>query len=187
MRLQKTQFSPAGLRGFTLLELVMAMAIFVVVAMAMMICFTRAATSDTVSSENVRARAAAALMMDEIRDYALQSFDTTYACYNGNPSDDPEGCGTAPGNVRNVLELDSPNGAATLRVEFPEQDDHLREDVIDADWAMPRDLDGDGAVGQSWMDTRYRLLPVRVVVAWQGAGGPRTYSLVTVITGKVRQ
>lgn len=187
MRFSRTHNRLAGLSGISLLELLMALSLFIVVAMAVMVSFTRAAASDTVSGENMRARAAASQVLDEIRGYAIQSFETTYAYYNANPSDDPGGYGTAPGNSRTLGELTSPDGTATLRIEFPERDGHLREDVTDADWAMPRDLNGDSAVSAVAVDTNYRLLPVRVMVTWRGVRGLKTYSLVTVITKKVQQ
>jgi len=167
-----------------LLELLMAMVIFAGIAVGMMICFSRAATSDIVSKENVKAHVAAVRVMDAVRTYALTSFSTTYAYYNSNPADDPNGSGTAPGSAVTLSAQDSPGGTATVTIQFPETSGHLREDVTSTDWAMPRDLNGDDAVGSAAVDGSYKLLPVKVTVTWQGARGQRTYSLVTIITAK---
>jgi prepilin-type N-terminal cleavage/methylation domain-containing protein len=173
-----------GERGLTLLEMLMALALFSGIAMGMLVCFSRAATSDEVSSENMKARAAAARVMESIRDYAIDSFGTTYAYFNADPADDPGGYGTAPGNTVTLTSAEMPGFSTTVRIEFPDSDGQLYENITDAAWAMPRDLNGDDAVGAGAVTTTYKLLPVRVVVSWHGIRGAKTYSLVTLITAK---
>jgi type II secretory pathway pseudopilin PulG len=170
--------------GFTLLELLLALIVFIGVATAMMVCFSRAASSDAISSENMKAGAAASRVMNSIRDYASANFDKTYAYYNANPSDDPNGTGTAPGNTVVLSASDAPGPSCTVRIDFPESNNQLLENITDADWAMPRDLNGDGSVGSSAVNTTYKLLPVRVVVTWQGVRGLSRYTLVTLLTAK---
>ncbi len=187
MRLHRDNKRFGSVRGFSLLEMIMAMSVFAVVATAMMVCFSHASISDVASAENVRARAAATRIMDSIRDYSSTSFETTYAYFNDDPYDDPDGCYTAPGNSRVVEELNSANGTAFARIEFPEVNSQLREDADNPELGMPRDLDADGVVGINPVDGTYQLLPVRVVVSWSGVGGEREYSVVTVITSKTVQ
>ncbi len=175
---------PAGAGGFTLLELLMAMSLFSVVAAAMMACFSRCSTSDVSSDENITARSAATRIMDSIRDYASSSFEDTFAYYNSDPFDDPDGYGTAAGGVFTVEELSSAEETASAQIQFPEVDGYLREDVDDPDLGLPKDLNGDGIIGEEPVDSTYKLLPVRVVITWSGVGGQRTYSVVTVITPK---
>lgn len=175
---------PACAGGFTLLELVMAISLFSVVAAAMMACFSRCSTSDTFSNENITARSAATRIMDSIRDYASSSFEDTFAYYNSHPYDDPDGYGTAAGGVFTVEELNSPGVTASAQVQFPELEGHLREDFDDPELGLPRDLNGDGIISDVPVDATYNLLPVRVVITWNGIGGQRTYSVVTVITRK---
>lgn len=174
----------SGIGGMMLLELVMALSIFVVMATAMMVCLSHAAGSDTDAREKIKARAAASRVLDEIRDYASTSYANTYAYYNADPYDDPDGCYTAHGNLIALTGQESPNGTATVRIEFPEQDGHMWEDIEDSDWLMPRDLDGSGGIETSPVEENYILLPVRVVVSWEGTRGKMTYSLVTLITAK---
>ena len=47
----------------------------------------------------------------------------------------------------------------------------LRENTVDANWGMPRDLNGDGAIDAANHATDYKLLPVRVRVHWQSSNG----------------
>jgi len=173
-----------GERGLTLLEMLMALALFSGIAMGMLVCFSRAATSDEVSSENMKARAAAARVMEAIRDYSAAGFDKTYAYYNSVASDDPGGHGTAPGNTVTLASTEMPGASTTVRIEFPDSNGQLYENVTDSSWAMPRDLNGDDAVGAGAVTATYKLLPVRVVVSWHGIRGAKTYSLVTLITAK---
>ena len=184
MRLHRDNKRLSGVRGFSLLEMMIAMSMFAAVATAMMVCFSHASLSDVTSAENVKARAAATRIMDSIRDYSSTSFETTYAYFNDNPYDDPDGYHTAPGNSSIVEELNSPNGTAFARIEFPEVNSQLREDTDNAELGMPRDLDADGVVGINPVNGTYKLLPVKVVISWSGVGGKREYSVVTVITLK---
>jgi prepilin-type N-terminal cleavage/methylation domain-containing protein len=183
-RFRRTQRTVRGAGGFTLLELLLALVVFAGVAVGMMVCFSRAAISDTMSGENMKARAAASKVMDSVRDYAADHFDKTYAYYNSVASDDPDGYGTAPGNTITLTGTDSPAGSATVRIEFPDSNGQLYENITDTNWAMPRDLNGDDSVGAAAINSTYKLLPVRVVVTWQGTRGTVTYKLVSVITEK---
>ncbi|MEL6906471.1 MAG: hypothetical protein AAFP22_13755, partial [Planctomycetota bacterium] len=54
---------------------------------------------------------------------------------------------------------------------FPETDaapGTLREDLNDARFGLPADLDLDGAIDANDKSTSYRLLPVRIEVDWRG-------------------
>lgn len=173
-----------SMSGVTLLETTAAIAILVIIAFAMMACFSRAAGSDVASAENIKARAAVTRVMDGIRNYASSSFETTYACFNSEPSDDPDGYGTAPGNSYVIDGLYTANGPAHVRIEFPEENGHLRENIDAPELGMPKDLDGDGEIGTDSVDGTYKILPVRVVVQWESINGTREYSVVTFVISK---
>ena len=95
----------------------------------------------------------------------------------------------APGANFAVPELNGlPGDADGLcgRVIFPTQlvgaVEQLREDVIDAELGMPKDLNGDaGVIDALDHAANYRLLPVRVRVEWQGAIGPRRVDIQTIL------
>jgi hypothetical protein len=60
----------------------------------------------------------------------------------------------------------------------------LREDVVDADLGMPRDLNGD--LVPDALDHRgdYTLLPVRVLLEWSGENGDRQLQVETLLVAR---
>src|SRR5262249_55862955 len=98
-------------------------------------------------------------------------------------ADDPV-AGSSPGSGFAVPGFTAPaNDADGLAgwIEFPGTGTQLLENVDDADLGLPRDLNDDGKVDAANHAANYRLLPVRVVVAWHGKAGDRTLALVTVL------
>jgi hypothetical protein len=70
----------------------------------------------------------------------------------------------------------------TASIEFPGNTGAvLREDAVDAELGMPRDLDGDGTVDTDDHAGDYLVLPVRVRVTWDGVSGSRSYTICTVL------
>ena len=74
-------------------------------------------------------------------------------------------------------------GGGGVVVAAPEPDPQweLREDYQDADWGMPRDLTGDSIIDAENHAHSYILLPVRVLIEWQGRVGPRRYEVLTML------
>jgi len=137
---------------------------------------------DPVSAETSIAADAARVQIERMRNHP---FDEVYARYNADPSDDPEGAGTAPGNRFAVAGL-APLAAAGFvgTVEFPEIAGDLREDAVDALLGMPRDLDGDEVVDSADHSYDRIVLPTRVRIEWSsrnGRGGPRTFAIHTML------
>ena len=123
-----------------------------------------------------------------------EEFATLWRRYNSSPDDDPAGPGSAPGarfRVAGLSSADPALGDLVGTVLLPEIEDpafglQLREDAVQPEWGLPRDLNGD-----SLLDTRdhaddYRVLPVRVRVEWTGRGGARTLEMGTILTRVVR-
>lgn len=63
---------------------------------------------------------------------------------------------------------------------------HTNELEVDAALGLPRDLDGDGAVTNPDVSAAAALLPVEVVVTWQGRAGTRTLRLATLMARRDR-
>ena len=132
-----------------------------------------ARTNEETSLANARARR----MAEELRSLP---FREVFARFNQVPDDDPEGPGTAEGPGFDVRELtptrDDPDGLVG-EIRFPVFSPaagvvELREDLVDADMGMPRDLNLDGdAEDDASLD--YRILPVTVRLSWTGISGPR--------------
>jgi prepilin-type N-terminal cleavage/methylation domain-containing protein len=166
-----------GSGGFSLVELSIVMVIMTVAVGMLSSTLTSSSRVGPLVREEALAGEALRFQLETLRS---TPFDELWARYNLDPSDDPEGPGTAPGRHFEVEGLepraDDADGHVG-RIEFPELDGHLREDLAHEALGMPRDLDGDRAVGSAPVDGRYELLPLVVVVEWQGANGPRTLRL----------
>lgn len=76
----------------------------------------------------------------------------------------------------------------TGRILFPESEDgagfvQLREDHPDQRFGTPRDLNGDGVVGDGLDHSGdYRVLPVVIEVDWRGPAGPAHVEFKTVLS-----
>ncbi|MEZ6018879.1 MAG: hypothetical protein R3F17_01915 [Planctomycetota bacterium] len=94
--------------------------------------------------------------------------------FNADPTDDPDGPGTAQGNLFVVPGLSPQEGQPAVgTIEMPLVANRVREDVVIPKLGMPRDLNGDFVVDADDHSDNYMLLPIRVRVAWAGTGGNR--------------
>lgn len=112
--------------------------------------------------------------------------------YNSDPFDDPNGPGTAPGHLFRVDGLTAMPDAEgfvgeiilpTLNVGtevLPEI--HVREDIVDADLGLPRDLNGDSVIDAEDHGEDFTVLPVVLRFRWQGRNGPRVFQAVTLLS-----
>ncbi len=113
--------------------------------------------------------------------------DQVFYRYNADTTDDPAGVGLDPGANFAVVGLDPLEGDADGfpgKVFLPESAGApgvLREDLVDADLGMPRDLNADGVIDAADHSSDYLILPVRVRVEWYGIGGPRFVEMETVL------
>lgn len=58
----------------------------------------------------------------------------------------------------------------------------LREDYVDANLGMPRDLNGDSIIDNKDHSEDYILLPVQIRVEWQGTSGRRWLDVYSMLT-----
>jgi hypothetical protein len=132
--------------------------------------------------ENALASEAARTVFETMR---MQPFEQLFALYNEDPDDDPDGSGTAPGPWIDVPGLVPADVAAPAvgRLRFPTRDGELREDIEDVLLGMPRDLTGNGEVGDRDVSTNYLILPVEIELEWQSTVGPRSLRLHTMFIG----
>jgi len=62
----------------------------------------------------------------------------------------------------------------------------LREDYVDEELGMPRDLNGDSIIDAEDHKEDYILLPMVIRVEWAGRHGPRTYEIHTMLADFIR-
>jgi hypothetical protein len=109
-------------------------------------------------------------------------FPELFARYNTTAADNPAGV-ACPGRNFAVFGLEPQSGDAdgfVGEVTFPTTVvagvEQLREDFVDAELGMPRDLNGITIAGDDLLNHAldYRVLPMRVRVSWRGVNGERT-------------
>jgi prepilin-type N-terminal cleavage/methylation domain-containing protein len=179
----RSRHAAAGLSGFTLVELLVAISVMVIALCATASTVVTTGALNRQSHETAVARKAAESMLEALRNTA---FATVFAQYNSAPDDDPLGPGTAPGPnfaVKGLKPIAGAPGGVAGRIFFPAAGPDLRENVVDATLGMPRDLTGDGLQDGFDHASDYRVLPVRVRVSWTGPSGPRFVELQTLLSG----
>jgi hypothetical protein len=105
---------------------------------------------------------------------------------------DTNGGWHSPSEVYADLEASSRLGTCTIRIELPRSPSAtspgtlvLREDVTDAVFGLPHDLNGDGTIGSAAVTATHVVLPVRVRFRWQSPGEPQQEIVVpTWLTGE---
>lgn len=167
--------------GFGLLEILVAVTIFVVALGAL--------TSSLVTSTSlVHGNRANALALDAAQSALARlratEFSEVFVRYNADASDDPDSESPGPGFAVAGLEaVDGDPDGLPGRIEFPGDGVQLLENVVDTGLGMPRDLDGDGDQSGASDPMGYTILPVRIVVDWQGQGGVQHLEFVTALHG----
>ncbi len=169
--------------GFGLVEVMVALAIIAVGVVGLLAALLPAIQLSDTSRETTVAMNAAREMIAIID--RSWSFDDTFAMYNKDSNDDPDGAGTAPGPGFIVEDLSAQPGDAdgfVGRISFPVTGAALREDTMNPELGMPRDLNGDGVVDAADHSGDYIILPVTVIIEWQGAAGLRSTEISTLLT-----
>jgi len=205
-----------GQRGFTLLELMVAVVIVVVALFGLLLTLHYGSVLNETAPELQLAHQGAREALEAVRAY---EFEFIYTSFNRDIYDDPNGAASAenfifPLNREIPLELgyltamhdgignnflveglqplpDDPDGVVGA-ILFPEAttgDGHvvLSEQGQDVFMGPARDLNGNGTTDDLDVSADYILLPVAAVVQWQDAlGGAREVRLDTVLHAKMQ-
>lgn len=159
--------------GFSLIEISVVMVIMTVAVGLLSSTMTSTARVGPMLREEALAAEAARFQFETMR---VQPFDQLFALYNDDPSDDPDGPGTAPGPSFDVAELTAQAdgaGGSVGRVVFPEVAGRLAEDCEFERLGFPRDLNGDGEIDSADHASDYAILPIELSVRWRGRAGDR--------------
>ena len=167
--------------GFSLVELMVALTVLAVAVGLTGSAMVSMANYAETARESSVARSAIAETIESLRAYP---FAQVFADHNEVTGDDGAG---APGAAFDVLGLAPQDGDPDGRVgrivfsADPANGAALREDLDLPLLGLPADLDLDGAPDGDDHAGDYRLLPVRVVVEWQGKTGSGRMAATTVL------
>lgn len=173
-----------GRDGFTLLEVVVALAIITVAAMAAMRTLTSSSALGQTGGETSSAYHAARRVLERIK---AEPFGDVFKRYNETGLDDGPP-GSAPGAHFAVNGLDAtpddPDGfvGRVILPSDPGNPSVLREDLDDHDLGTPFDVNLDGFTDGLDHALDYDLLPIVVRIDWRGSAGVRTVRLATILT-----
>jgi hypothetical protein len=184
-----------------LVEVILAM---VVIAVATLSSASMTLSSSNLNKANVAAADATDVMRQLVEELESHPFEEIYARFNSDPTDDPDGAGTARGNQFTLLPvhrralLDVPGTPGTsdaktaarrtpfdVDVFFPEDENGLLSELVvtplwgTASW----DIDGDGTAGTPG-DRRadYKLLPVAIRITWTDPDGIHALQVVRLLS-----
>ncbi len=172
------------------MELIIALPIILIAASMLYMVIIVSARQRTVNRENAIVAETARSILERMRNEDLAD---VFVLYNQEPFDDPNGPGTAPGHrfdVPGVRELPDTEDGFEGEIILPAVDVsetetpiwQIREDIAQPDLGMPRDLSGDNLVDGEDHSGDYTVLPVMIIVRWQGRMGPRNFRFHTMLT-----
>ena len=173
---------PRGDSGMTLLEIIIGLAVVVIGLLGVMAALVNAARMDQNTADQVRAMNACRTIIETMKQ---ENFAELWRRYNANGADDPLGANTAPGPNFAVTGLRAQAGdgdGMPGQIIFPTSSTgNLSETFLDAriGMAVAKDLNGDGDVVDTNVNTTYMILPVRVVVDWRTPSGPYHMEVTT--------
>ena len=166
--------------GFTLLELAIATSVLLIGFGALVSTLVASSSLGATNREEQIALEAARSAIEELKG---EDFEQAFVRFNATQADDP-GLGASPGSGFPIALLNvrpgDPDGFCG-EILFPGDGTVLREDFVDADLGLPRDLNLDGAIDALDHADDYLLLPVRVRIRWTGEDGLRQIDLVTTL------
>lgn len=171
---------PRSRSGFTALEVLITIAVFTIGISAVSSTLLASRSLNKTTRETSVALEAAESAMETLRG---EAFEEAFARFNATDLDDPAG-GNSPGirfAVDGLRVREDDEDGFVGEIIFPGNGVELREDFVDDELGMPRDLDGDGNVDANDHSGDYVLLPVRVRLEWTGQNGNRFIELNSVL------
>jgi len=166
--------------GFTILELLVSVTVFTIGIGAVSSTLVASSSLSKSTRETSLALECAQSAMESTRG---EEFSEAFARFNSTTIDDPV-AGTSPGSLFGIDALSVRDGdadGAIGAISFPGNGVQLREDTVDAELGMPRDLNGDGVIDALDHSGDYVVLPVRIRVEWTGQTGNRALEVVSLL------
>ena len=166
--------------GMTLTELMVAMMVMTVSVYLLSSTITATIGHSISKRERLLAAEAARSLLEEMR--ALPCADL-FALYNADPSDDPDGAGTAPGkhfDVPGLAPLPTDADGFVGEIILPADQAPLNENIVNEELGFPRDISGDALIDGHDHAADYVALPIKVVLNWSGRMGEREFEIYTI-------
>ena len=170
--------------GMTLVEVMVAILVLTVAVFILSSTVTASVSHTIVKGQRTLAVEAAMGTIERVR--ALPQEDV-FALYNDVAFDDPYGAGSGPGPTFDVEGLNPVLDAAGNplpigRVLLPGKEEVLDESIVEPEFGLPRDLDGNLVVESGNCADRYIILPLTVRIEWLSRLGPRSLEMSTMIS-----
>lgn len=169
--------------GFSLVDLCVALFLLATSLGALIGSIFYSLKLEDVNEETSAASQRARLILERLH---VVDFADIFSAYNSTTADDPV-LGTdylAELQVQEHALETGGKGSASVSFSFPvDEKGWLREDLVDAELGMPRDLNGDGTIDAGNHAGDYAILPLSVRISWEGNGGARTFDMTTVLRG----
>ena len=180
--LKKADGSPGAEWGATMIDTIVAIGILAVVITGFFAVMASNIKLDAANRETALATASANQVLERMEGVPISE---VYALFNESTADDPPGGEQVPGHLFEVAGLSTAGGEnmATGEIVFPTSplDGLLREDSQIPVLGLPMDLNADGTIDGKDHAGDYALLPVLIRLSWQGATGPRTFEVHTIL------
>lgn len=167
--------------GLTMVELMIAVVILTLCCGMLTSTISATNLHRTANAERAVAAEAARGVVEDMHNW---NFGAVYTTYNDDPTDDPDGEGTAPGrhfHVEGLVAASDDADGHVGEIIMPSSGAELLENETNEGLGMPRDLNGDMKIDGEDHVLDHIVLPVRVVVRWEGKGGSRTFELFTML------
>ncbi len=169
--------------GLSLVEVMVSLVIVTVATYILTTTVMASVMNASYKREKAAAAEALANMVEEIR---ARPASEVFALFNSDSSDDPYGPGTGFGHRFEIPGLDpqldrSGKPRSVGEILLPGRGAWLDESFSQAEFGMPRDLDGSMFVESGDCSDRYVLLPLIVRARWRGRLGDRQMEIATVV------
>lgn len=174
--------------GLTLLENLMTLGIMVVTVLGMAQALLDSMTTNTMNREVAMATDGARRVISDLQG---ADFGSIFALYNSSQAGNTlNGQAVTAGAfaIDGLTPVTGDPDGLVGQILFPESTNltgtvELREDLNDARFGMPRDLDGGGTAGDPLDHSGdYQVLPVVIEVDWRGPKGPAHVEFKTVLS-----
>jgi prepilin-type N-terminal cleavage/methylation domain-containing protein len=171
LRDRRATASPRRKSGFSLLELVITIAVLVMGLMAISATVAGASILRHIDKERRLAETVLRSTVEAMRSYSRSSLSNPAGWSQTMVTDFSPG--GAVGGTFDVPGLRAIPGQLTVGTIQVVVDERVTDKTLGVDLGMPRDLDADGVADNPNVSAKATMLPVVIRIQWMGTGGNR--------------